>query len=112
MTTSTNEPNREPGYRGSLAPRQDGLAKPWILAVAGIFVLIIALSIAGVPSRFIPDPTPLPTPIATPIPSAAPSADASGSPQASGSAEPSGSAPPASTDGASGTPSAEPSPSS
>jgi hypothetical protein len=89
MTTPTIEPTREPGYRGSLPPRQDRLAKPWLMIVAGIFVLIILLSVAGVPSRFIPDPTPVPTPIATPAPSAAPSASASeeASPSAEASAE-------------------------
>jgi hypothetical protein len=89
MTTPTTEPTREPGYRGSLPPRQDRLAKPWLMIVAGIFVLIIVLSVAGVPSRFIPDPTPIPTPIATPTPSAAPSASASEepSPSAEASAE-------------------------
>jgi hypothetical protein len=107
MTTSTNEPKREPGYRGSLPPRQDRLAKPWILAVAGIFVLIIVLSIAGVPSRFIPDPTPLPTPIATPTPSAEASGEASGSPEESPSAEPTGSAEPSGSTGASASPSTE-----
>ncbi|MCA1570350.1 MAG: hypothetical protein LC798_08560 [Chloroflexi bacterium] len=67
MTTSQSrgpEPSRnEPGYRGSLPSREDRLARPWILVVLGIFVLVIALSIAGIPSRFIPDPTapPLPT---------------------------------------------------
>jgi hypothetical protein len=106
MTTPTTDPKREPGYRGSLPPRQDRLAKPWILAVAGIFVLIILLSVAGVPSRFIPDPTPLPTPIATPTPSAEPSAEASASAEASGSAEASADA---SAD-ASGDASVEPSP--
>lgn len=89
MTTPTTEPTREPGYRGSLPPRQDRLAKPWLMIVAGIFVLIILLSVAGVPSRFIPDPTPVPTPIATRAPSAAPSASASeeASPSAEASAE-------------------------
>lgn len=92
MTTPTTDPKREPGYRGSLPPRQDRLAKPWILAVLGAFVLIIVLSIAGVPSRFVPDPTPVPTPIATPTPSAAPSVEASSSPDASGGADASDSA--------------------
>jgi hypothetical protein len=92
MTTPTTEPTREPGYRGSLPPRQDRLAKPWLMIVAGIFVLIIVLSVAGVPSRFTPDPTPVPTPIATPVPSveasAAPSLEASeeASPSAEASA--------------------------
>lgn len=94
MTTPTTEPTREPGYRGSLPPRQDRLAKPWLIIVAGIFVLIIVLSIAGVPSRFMPDPTPVPTPVATATPSAAPSASASdaASPTATASAEASASA--------------------
>ena len=109
MTNSTTDPKREPGYRGSLPPREDRLARPWILAVLGIFVLIIILSVAGVPSRFIPDPTPLPTPSSTPVPSESPSAEPSESPESSGSAsaEPSGAEsvePSAST-------SAEPSPS-
>lgn len=77
MTTQTPEPNREPGYRGSLPPRQDRLAKPWLMIVAGIFVLIIVLSVAGIPSRLVPDPTPLPVPITTPVPSAAPSTNGS-----------------------------------
>ena len=89
---STREPavsrssgrQRERGYRGSLPPKEDRLARPWILIVIGIFVLIILLSIAGVPSRFIPDPTPLPTP--------SPAASVSAEPSGSGSAEPSGSA--------------------
>ena len=89
MTTPTTEPTREPGYRGSLPPRQDRLAKPWLMIVAGIFVLIIVLSVAGVPSRFIPDPTPVPTPISTPTPSVEPSASASeeASPSTEASAE-------------------------
>lgn len=101
MTNSTTDPRREPGYRGSLPPREDGLARPWILTVFGIFVLVIVLSIAGVPSRFIPDPTPLPTPSSTPVPSESPSAEPSGSVEASASAGAS----------ASGSASAAPSPS-
>ena len=79
--TTTNDPKREPGYRGSLPPREDRLARPWILVVLGIFVLIIVLSVAGVPSRFIPEPTPVPLPSLAPIPSE--SASPSGSPSAS-----------------------------
>jgi hypothetical protein len=95
MTNSTTDPKREPGYRGSLPPRDDGLARPWILAVIGIFVLVIVLSVAGVPSRFIPDPTPFPTPSSTPVPSESPSAEPSESPEASVSAS---AEPPASAD--------------
>jgi hypothetical protein len=92
MTNSTTDPKREPGYRGSLPPRDDGLARPWILAVLGIFVLVIILSVAGVPSRFIPDPTPLPTPSSTPVPSESPSAEPSASADASAEASASASA--------------------
>ena len=97
-----SEPSRnEPGYRGSLPSRVDRLARPWILAVLGIFVLVIVLSIAGIPSRFIPDPTPIPLPSLPPAsgsvePSASitpgssePSASVSASPEASASASPS-----------------------
>jgi hypothetical protein len=107
MTTPTTDPKREPGYRGSLPPREDMLARPWILAVLGILVLIVVLSIVGVPSRFIPDPTPLPTPSSTPLPSE--SASAGPSESAEVSAEPSASAAPSAL--ASEEPSAEPSPS-
>lgn len=96
MTSSTTDPKREPGYRGSLPPRDDALARPWILIVLGTFVLIIVLSIAGVPSRFIPEPTPLPLPSSAPIPSESPSAEPSESApesaEASTSAEASASA--------------------
>ena len=87
---TTTDVKREPGYRGSLPPRQDHLARPWILTVLGIFVLIFVLAIAGVPSRFLPDPTPIPTVVPTASPSS--SADASGSPEASSSADASASA--------------------
>ena len=88
---TTNEPKREPGYRGALPTRDDRLARPWILTILAIFVLIIVLAIAGIPSRFIPEPTPVPIP-SIPVPSVTASPSASGSPEASGSAEPSGSA--------------------
>ena len=105
MTNQTTDPKREPGYRGSLPPREDGLARPWILAVLGIFVLVVVLSLVGVPSRFIPEPTPLPTPSSTPVPSASASAEPSESAEAS--VEPSASAAPSAS--ASAEPSAEPS---
>lgn len=98
MTTPTTEPTREPGYRGSLPPRQDRLAKPWLMIVAGIFVLIIVLSFAGVPSRFTPDPTPIPTPIATLTPSVEPSPSASQEASASAEASAAESVEPSATD--------------
>ena len=96
---TTNEPRRErtPGYRGALPARDDRLARPWILTVIGIFVLILVLSVLGIPSRFVPDPTPIPLPSALPSgsleppPSESASPDASESPsaEASASAQPS-----------------------
>jgi hypothetical protein len=89
MTKS--DPAKAPGYRRSLPSRDDRMAKPWILTVIGAFVLVLALSALGVPSRFTPDPTPIPLP-SVPVPSG--SAGASGSvgspsPDASESAAPS-----------------------
>jgi hypothetical protein len=89
------DPTRAPGYRGSLPTRQDRLAKPWILTVIGAFVLVLVLSLLGIPSRFIPDPTPIPLPSTGASESAEPSASGSASEAPSGS----------------GSPSAEPSPS-
>ncbi len=60
--------DRAPGYRGALPPRNDRLARPWVLFVAGLFLLIVVLSIAGIPSRFLAQPSP------TTIPSVQPSA--------------------------------------
>lgn len=91
---STTRPNpdfsrNEPGYRGSLPSREDRLARPWILAIVGIFLLVIVLSIAGVPSRFIPDPTPIPLPSLPPSASASASVEPSSSVNPSSSVEPS-----------------------
>jgi hypothetical protein len=86
--TSQNT-SSEPGYRGSLPSREDRLARPWILTVLGIFVLVLVLSIAGIPSRFIPDPTPVPLPSLPASVSAEPSPSASASPPESPSASPS-----------------------
>lgn len=80
--------NPEPGYRGSLPTRDDRLARPWILLVVGIFLLVIALSVVGIPSRLIPDPTPVPLPSLPSFPESvepSPSASASAEPSESGS---------------------------
>ena len=85
---TTNEPRREsPGYRGALPLRDDRLAKPWILTVIGIFILVMVLSIAGIPSRFTPEPTPF-APPSIPAPSA--SAEPTDSPTPSEEPTPSG----------------------
>jgi hypothetical protein len=89
------DPRREPGYRGSLPTRQDRLARPWMFTIIGVFVLIMVLSVLAIPSRFIPEPTPVPLPSlpasssVAPSPSASESASASPSASASESAEPS-----------------------
>lgn len=92
---TTPDPNREPGYRGSLPTREDHLARPWILLVIATFVLILVLSVLGVPSRFAPEPTPTPTPVPLPsLPAATesaeptPSVEASPTPEASPEASP------------------------
>lgn len=92
--TSSNDPQKPSGYRGALPERNDTLARPWILGVIGIFVLIFVLSALEVPSRFIPDPTPIPTPSVAPSesPSADPSAEESADPSADASADASESA--------------------
>ena len=65
MTSQTprSDPSRnEPGYRKSLATREDRLARPWILTILGIFILVLVLALAGLPSRLFPEPTPVPLP--------------------------------------------------
>ena len=96
---TTNEPKRDPGYRGALPTRNDRLARPWLIAVIAIFVAIFVLSFLEIPSRFVPEPTPLPIPTERPMATRSPNRTArgwTGSPEASGSgsAEPSGSASP------------------
>ena len=86
--TSQNT-SQEPGYRGALPSREDRLARPWILTILAIFVLVIVLSIIGIPSRLIPDPTPVPLPSLPSIPA---SSSAEASPSESESASPSESA--------------------
>jgi hypothetical protein len=60
---------RDPGYRGSLPPRLDHLARPWVLSVLAAFILIWVLAFVGIPSRLIPEPTAVPVP-SVPAPSA------------------------------------------
>ena len=87
---TTNDPERSPGYRGALSPREDRLARPWILLVIAAFVLILVLSVLGIPSRFIPEPTPVPLP-SVPAPSLSVEPSASASASGSASASPSAS---------------------
>lgn len=69
------------GYRGALPPRNDWLARGWVLIVIAIFLSLFVLDVLNVPTRFLPEPTPVP--VVTPAPS--------GSAEATRSAEPSGS---------------------
>jgi hypothetical protein len=70
----TDKP-RDPGYRGSLPPRVDHLARPWVLVVLGVFALIFLLAFAGIPTRLIPQPSVAPLPsVPAPSSSVAPSA--------------------------------------
>ena len=78
---------RDAGYRGTLPPREDRLARAWVIAVGVVFVLIFVLALAGIPSRLFPEPTVEPFPSVPPLPSASASASASGEPEP----EPSGS---------------------
>ena len=81
---------RPSGYRGALPTRNDTLARPWVLAVVAIFVLMFVLAFLGFPSSLFPEPSGAPNPSSSLLPSssAAPSAsgDASTSEEASASA--------------------------
>ena len=72
-----SDQQRNPGYRGALPPRNDALARPWVITVVVIFALMFILALGNLPSRLFPEssPTPIPLPSATATASA--SADAS-----------------------------------
>lgn len=48
---------RPSGYRGALPTRNDSMAKPWIVTVIVIFVLIFVLAFFGLPGKLFPKPT-------------------------------------------------------
>lgn len=78
----TDQQRSQPGYRGALPPREDRLARPWVVIVVALFVLMFVLAFLGFPSALTPEPTPLPSPSAgASVPvvsgSAAPSASSS-----------------------------------
>jgi hypothetical protein len=58
---------REAGYRGSLPPREDILARAWVLFVVAIFLLMFVLSFLGLPSALFPEETPIPIPSIPPV---------------------------------------------
>ena len=49
---------RPSGYRGALPTRNDELARPWIMLVIGIFVLMFVLAYLGFPSNILSSPSP------------------------------------------------------
>ena len=67
---------RPSGYRGALPTRNDTIARPWVLAVVAIFVLMFVLAFLGFPSSLFPEPSGSPNPSfsLSPSTSAAPSA--------------------------------------
>jgi hypothetical protein len=69
----TSQPPRPPGYRGTLPPRNDQLAAPWVVTVVAVFLLVFLLAFAGIPSRLFPTPSEPPGSSLVPSSSAAPS---------------------------------------
>ncbi|TMB55339.1 MAG: hypothetical protein E6J47_06875 [Chloroflexi bacterium] len=69
------------GYRGSLPPRKDRLAAPWVLLATAVFVLIFVVAFLGIPTKLFPEPTPSPLPsiifLASPSASGSPAVSAS-----------------------------------
>jgi hypothetical protein len=83
----SDAPSSEGGYRGALPPRNDWLARGWVLVVIAIFLSMFVLDVLGIPSSLLPEPTPsvAPAPSGSTEPSALPSGSGSASPEASGS---------------------------
>lgn len=48
--TDQQRPARSGGYRGALPPRNDALARPWVIIVIGLFLLMFVLAFVGFPS--------------------------------------------------------------
>ncbi len=76
------------GYRGALPPRNDWLARGWVLAVIAIFIGMFVLAALNVPSVLFPEPTPVPVPSVAPSGSGSPDVSASPEASADGSASP------------------------
>jgi hypothetical protein len=85
MTDQDRSPG---GYRGALPERGDRLARPWVVTVIAIFVLMFVLALAGVPSSLIPESSPTPLPLPSVSASVDASASASASVEASAAASP------------------------
>ena len=57
----TDQQRPASGYRGALPPARDRLARPWVVIVIGLFVLMFVLAFLGFPSSLTPEPTPFPS---------------------------------------------------
>ena len=69
--------HRSTGYRGALPPRNDAMARPWVLIVIGLFVAMFVLAFLGFPSSIFPSPSAKPSPSFSLTPSASGSATTS-----------------------------------
>lgn len=87
------EESPAPGYRGALPPRADTLARPWVITVLVIFILIIVLAVFNVPSTLLPESSPTPIPAISVEPSASGSAAPSTSASAAASTASAGQSP-------------------
>ncbi len=67
--TTDKSPETAPGYRGALPPRNDWLARGWVLVVIAMFFGIFVLAALNVPTVLLPAPTPSAVPSATAAPS-------------------------------------------
>ena len=65
---------RPSGYRGALPTRNDALAKPWVIAVIVIFLLIFVLAALGFPSKAFPRSSAEPRPSTSIVASSSPAA--------------------------------------
>jgi hypothetical protein len=74
---------RPSGYRGALPERHDVLARPWVVTVIAIFLLMFVLAFVGFPSSLFPGASGSPQPSNSLLPST--SSAASASPNGSGS---------------------------
>lgn len=79
---------RPSGYRGALPTRNDTIARPWVLAVIAIFILMFVLSFLGFPTSLFPAPSGAPNPSFSLAPSTSAAPSVSGEASASESEAP------------------------
>jgi hypothetical protein len=65
------------GYRGALPGRNDALARPWVITVIAIFVLMFVLAFVGFPSSLLRNASPSPQASNSLVPSSSAAASAS-----------------------------------